>query len=195
MLGYGSARIGVTSIAHLCHQDWAQSSNVTSVSGPPLWVCTPFPETLRGLTVRPGHRQRSAGDSGTAVTGADGCEEESLGAGRETGLGAGCGQLNPRSRVREGARALTPEVARVLAHVHAEVVLPLGDVAALGAHVVLAAGVGQHVLGQVAHVAASEVAQLTLVGLLTCGGGVSGERTQSDVDPLRDALMPSRSGS
>ena len=142
--------------------------------------------------MRPGHRQRSAGGSGTAVTGAEGCEKESLGAGRETGLGAGC---DPRWRAREGAPALTPEVARVLAHVHAEVVLPLGDVAALGAHVVLAAGVGQHVLGQVAHVAASEVAQLTLVGLLTCGGEVGGERTQSDVDPLRDALMPSRSGS
>lgn len=91
-------------------------------------------------------------------------------------------------RGRGRGRALSPEVARVLAHVHAEVVLPLGDVAALRAHVVLAAGVGQHVLGQVAHVATSEVAQLTLVGLLTCGGGVSGERTQSDVDPLRDAL-------
>lgn len=77
-----------------------------------------------------------------------------------------------------GTRARMPEVACVLAHVHAEVVLPLGDVAALGAHVILGAGVGQHVLGQVAHVSASEVAQFTLVGLLTCGGGVNGERTQ-----------------
>lgn len=92
--------------------------------------------------------------------------------------------LTPGRGVREGgARALTPEVARVLAHVHAEVVLPLGDVATLGAHVVLAAGVGQHVLGQVAHVAASEVAQLTLVGLLTCGRGVSGERTRVRCGP------------
>lgn len=77
-----------------------------------------------------------------------------------------------------GTHALMPEVACVFAHVHAEVVLPLGDVAALGTHVILGVGVGQHVLGQVAHVSASEVAQFTLVGLLTCGGGVSGERTQ-----------------
>ena len=115
------------------------------------------------------------------MTGAEGCEE-SLGAGRETGLGADFSQLNPGSLGeggREGGtRARMPEVACVLAHVHAEVVLPLGDVAALSAHVILGAGVGQHVLGQVAHVSASEVAQFTLVGLLTCGGGVNGERTQ-----------------
>ena len=87
------------------------------------------------------------------MTGAEGCEE-SLGAGRETGLGADFSQLNPGSLGeggREGGtRARMPEVACVLAHVHAEVVLPLGDVAALGAHVILGAGVGQHVLGQVA---------------------------------------------
>jgi len=56
----------------------------------------------------------------------------------------------------------------VLAHVDVQVVLPLGDVPALGAHEVLVVGVGQHVLGQVAHIPAREVAELTLVRFLSC---------------------------
>lgn len=43
--------------------------------------------------------------------------------------------------------ALVSEVPCVFSHVHTEVVLPLGDIATLGAHVILGAGVGQHVLG------------------------------------------------
>ena len=87
--------------------------------------------------------------------------------------------LAPGHWVREGGtRVLIPEVARVFPHVHAEVVLPLGDVAAFGAHVILGVGVGQHVLGQVAHVSTREVTQLTLVRLLACGdGGERGENT------------------
>lgn len=50
-------------------------------------------------------------------------------------------------------------------HVHVQVVFPLGDVAALGAHVVLVVRMGEHVLGQVAHVPAGEVTQLALVRL------------------------------
>lgn len=70
-----------------------------------------------------------------------------------------------------------PEVPQVLSHVHTEVVLPLGDVATLGAHVVLGVGVGEHVLGQVAHISAREVAQLTLVRFLTLGQGEGGGRS------------------
>lgn len=91
----------------------------------------------------------------------------------------------------------------MLPHVHAEVVLPLGDVAALGAHVILGVGVGQHVLGQVAHVSAREVAQLALMWLLAFGGGegVRGERRQvrpgeqMDIFPSQLTLPPSASGS
>lgn len=63
-------------------------------------------------------------------------------------------------------------------HVHAEVVLPLGDIATVSAHVILGVGVGQHVLGQVAHVSAREVAQLTLVRFLALcrGGGRGGDK-------------------
>lgn len=75
---------------------------------------------------------------------------------------------------------LIPEVPRVFPHVHAQVVLPLGDIATLGAHVILGAGVGQHVLGQVAHVSAREVTQLALVRFLALHGvgGGRGARTQ-----------------
>lgn len=55
----------------------------------------------------------------------------------------------------------------MLAHVDVQVVLPLGDVPTLSAHEVLVVGVGQHVLGQVAHIPAREVAEFTLVRLLS----------------------------
>lgn len=75
---------------------------------------------------------------------------------------------------------LVPEVPCVLPHVHAEVVLPLGDIATLSAHVILGVGVRQHVLGQVAHVSAREVAELTLVRLLTlCASGGGKERGEN----------------
>lgn len=45
--------------------------------------------------------------------------------------------------------------------------LPFGDIATFSAHVILGVGVGQHVLGKVAHVSACEVTQLTLVRFLT----------------------------
>lgn len=35
----------------------------------------------------------------------------------------------------------------MFSHVHTEVVLPFGDIAAISAHVILSVGVGQHVLG------------------------------------------------
>lgn len=75
----------------------------------------------------------------------------------------------------------------MLPHVHTQVVLPLGDVAALGAHVILGVGVGQHVLGQVAHVSAREVAELTLVRFLTFRasggrGGRGGNTGQTQIE-------------
>ena len=65
---------------------------------------------------------------------------------------------------------VVPKIAGVLAHVDIQVVLPLGDVSTLSAHEVLVIGMGQHVLGQVAHIAAREVTQLTLVRLLSYRG-------------------------
>lgn len=65
---------------------------------------------------------------------------------------------------------VVPKIASVLAHVDIQVVLPLGDVSTLSAHEVLVIGMGQHVLGQVAHIAAREVTQLTLVRLLSYRG-------------------------
>lgn len=55
----------------------------------------------------------------------------------------------------------------MLAHVDIQVVLPLGDIPTLSAHEVLVIGVGQHVLGQVAHIPAREVAELALVRFLS----------------------------
>lgn len=79
-----------------------------------------------------------------------------------------------------GVRVPVPEVPCVLPHVHAQVVLPLGDIATFGAHVILGVGVGQHVLGQVAHVTAREVTQLTLVRFLALAGrGGQGKRREN----------------
>lgn len=64
-------------------------------------------------------------------------------------------------------QGVLPKISSVLAHVDVQVMLPLGDVPALGAHEVLVVGVGQHVLGQVAHIPAREVAELTLVRFLS----------------------------
>ena len=96
-----------------------------------------------------------------------------------------------------GMRVLIPEVPCMFPHVHTEVVLPLGDIATLGAHVILGVGVGQHVLGQVAHVSAREVTQLTLVRFLALwgSGGERGERTQvrhgpSEHRPSSPASLP-----
>lgn len=55
----------------------------------------------------------------------------------------------------------------MLPHVNIQVVLPLCHIATLGAHVVLVVRVGQHMLGKVAHVSASEVTQLAFVRLLS----------------------------
>lgn len=89
--------------------------------------------------------------------------------------------------------ALIPEVPRVFPHVHTEVMLPLGDVATLSAHVILGVGVGQHVLGQVAHVPACEITEFTLMRFLTLGVGGSRERrggNRSDVDQGSAQTIP-----
>lgn len=95
------------------------------------------------------------------------------------------GYLDKGSQDKDaGICLLIPEVTCVFSHVHTEVMLPLGNIATFGAHVILGVGVGQHVLGQVAHVSAGKVTQLTLVRFLTlCGGGSRGERAQSDTNP------------
>lgn len=72
------ARIGATGVAHLLHQDWTQNSNDTLVSGPLLWVYTPFPEPRELTQCTLGHRQRSARGSRAEMTGAEGRAEESL---------------------------------------------------------------------------------------------------------------------
>lgn len=63
--------------------------------------------------------------------------------------------------------ALVSEIPCMFPHVHTQVVLPLGDIATFSTHVILGVRVGQHVLGQVAHVSACEVTQLTLVRFLS----------------------------
>lgn len=60
-------------------------------------------------------------------------------------------------------QGVLPEISSVLAHVDVQVMLPLGDVPALGAHEVLVVGVGQHVFGQVAHIPACEVDRKSVV--------------------------------
>lgn len=74
---------------------------------------------------------------------------------------------SPDYAARPVGQGVLPEISGVLAHVDIQVMLPLGDVPALGAHEVLVIGVGQHVLGQVAHIPAREVAELTLVRFLS----------------------------
>lgn len=74
---------------------------------------------------------------------------------------------SPDYAARPEKLEVIPEISSVLAHVDVQVVLPLGDVPALSAHEVLVVGVGQHVLGQVAHIPAREVAELTLVRFLS----------------------------
>lgn len=55
----------------------------------------------------------------------------------------------------------------MLPHMNIQVVLPLCHIATFCTHVVLIVRVGQHMLGKVAHISASEVAELAFVRLLS----------------------------
>lgn len=71
--------------------------------------------------------------------------------------------------------------------------LPFRHIATLGAHEVLVIGVGEHMSGEVRLVSAPELAQLALVGLVTCGGksGMSKRAAQwrRRVQPSHTAVL------
>lgn len=86
--------------------------------------------------------------------------------------------IGPMAAVR-ALVALVSEVPCMFPHVHTQVVLPLGDIATFRTHVILGIRVGQHMLGEVAHIPAREVTQLTLVRFLS-----SMQQHVSDKHPL-----------
>lgn len=53
-------------------------------------------------------------------------------------------------------------------HMDIQIVFPFRDVSTFSAHKVLVVGVSEHMLREVGLIAAPEVTQATLVGLLTC---------------------------